>query len=233
MECNARLFYPNKRQKNHRISGIFNNNETRRKSLVFVGHVNSQKIVIIVKCNKIFVELLLIIYNIFRTLSNISAPASSNEDSQSTRNELNLNIDTQSTAYHDEEDLVSWLSSPAPSAFTPKPSKKRRISIETNDLLKEFLTSKRPTPIEFLQQEKPTDSIQLFFDSMASTVRTFSPLSIARIKLRIAQIVGQEEIACAEKQARESENVQYFVVENLTQEKTDAQVQQITNNHEE
>lgn len=32
-------------------------------------------------------------------------------------------------------------------------------------------------------------------------MRTFSPLAIARIKLRISNIVGEEETACAERSA--------------------------------
>lgn len=43
---------------------------------------------------------------------------------------------------------------------------------------------------------------------MATTVKTFPPLSIAKIKLQIATIVGQEEIACAERNASAIQTVQ-------------------------
>lgn len=71
---------------------------------------------------------------------------------------------------------------------------------ETNLILHEFLTQ-RPNPFDFLPQ-KPADDVQSFFDSMASTVRKLTQLAIARIKLKISQIVGEEEIAWAENAAR-------------------------------
>lgn len=84
----------------------------------------------------------------------------------------------------------------ASSSSIPKEKKRRALNMsgsDTNEVLKEFMTQ-RPKP-----SEKPSDDIQQFFDSMASTVRKFSPLTIAQIKLKIAQIVGEEEIAWAEK----------------------------------
>lgn len=99
----------------------------------------------------------------------------------------------------------------SPSSFrsgTPVLKKRKASQMETNDILREFL-AQRPKPSDFLPQ-KPDDDIQQFFDSMASTVRKFSPLSIARIKLKIAQIVGEEEIAWAENAAREAnQQVEY------------------------
>lgn len=80
---------------------------------------------------------------------------------------------------------------------------------ETNDILREFLNS-RPKPSDFIAQ-KPVDDVQEFFNSMASTVRKFTPLAIARIKLKIAQIVGEEEIAWAEEAAR-VQSIQYLDV---------------------
>lgn len=62
-------------------------------------------------------------------------------------------------------------------------------------ILREFL-AQRPKPFDFVPQQ-PADDVQLFFDSMAMTVRKFTPLSIAKIKLQIAQIVGAAEIAWA------------------------------------
>lgn len=81
-------------------------------------------------------------------------------------------------------------------------SKKRKAGAqtETNEILREFLAN-RPKPSDFLPQ-KPADDVQQFFDSVASTVRKFSPLSIAKIKLKFGNIVGEEEIAWAEEQAR-------------------------------
>lgn len=81
-------------------------------------------------------------------------------------------------------------------------SKKRKGSqlSETNLILREFL-SQRPKPSDLLPM-KPVDHVQTFFDSMASTVRKFSPLEIAKIKLKISQIVFEQEIAWAESAAR-------------------------------
>lgn len=81
-------------------------------------------------------------------------------------------------------------------------AKKRKSSqlTETNVLLREFLDN-RPKPSDFLPQ-KPTDDVQQFFDSMATTVRKFPALSIARIKMKVAQLIGEEEIAWAQEQAR-------------------------------
>uniref|UniRef100_A0A034VDA4 MADF domain-containing protein n=1 Tax=Bactrocera dorsalis TaxID=27457 RepID=A0A034VDA4_BACDO len=45
------------------------------------------------------------------------------------------------------------------------------------------------------------NSLQIFFESIASTMRTFPPLSIAKVKLQISQLVGNEEIALAERNA--------------------------------
>lgn len=58
-------------------------------------------------------------------------------------------------------------------------AKKRKASqiTDTNVILREFL-AQRPKPSNFLPQ-KPADDVQQFFDSMESTVRKFTPLSIA------------------------------------------------------
>lgn len=87
--------------------------------------------------------------------------------------------------------------SQAPSA---KKRKTSQMSSDVTDILREFMTQ-RPKPSDFMPQ-KPDDDIQEFFNSMASTVRKLSPLAVARIKMKIAQIVGQEEIAWAETAAR-------------------------------
>lgn len=59
---------------------------------------------------------------------------------------------------------------------------------------------------------------------MASTVRIFSPLAIARIKLKIAQVVGEEKITWAENASRENAPVEYIYLTQTTQKTT----QQVT-----
>lgn len=71
---------------------------------------------------------------------------------------------------------------------------------ETTAIMREFLAT-RPKPSDFLPKQ-PDDEIQIFFNSMAATTRKFSPLSVARLKLKISQLVGEEEIAWAEDVAR-------------------------------
>lgn len=108
-----------------------------------------------------------------------------------------------------DDDCLSTLRS-----TTQKARKKRNNTSpeETNDVLLEFLQRKRPNPINFLPP-KPSekDALQHFFDSIASTMRNFPPLSIAKIKLQIANIVGAEEVACAERNeaANGSVNIKY------------------------
>ncbi|XP_039961007.1 uncharacterized protein LOC120775079 [Bactrocera tryoni] len=72
----------------------------------------------------------------------------------------------------------------------------------------ELISKKRATVLEPLPPKPPkapklaqNDSLQIFFESIASTMRTFPPLSIAKIKLQISQLVGNEEIALAERNA--------------------------------
>lgn len=109
------------------------------------------------------------------------------------------NVDTPSIgSFGDNYDAMS------PGSVSQTPMNKKRKLNETNDILREFLSS-RPKPSDFVPQ-KPNDDVQQFFDSMASTVRKFSPVSIARIKMKIGQIVGEEEVAWAEAQS----NVQYI-----------------------
>lgn len=96
----------------------------------------------------------------------------------------------------------SNLSVEGSGAGTPSVKRRRGGSqvSETSAILREFL-AERPKPSDFMQQ-KPIDDLQHFFDSMASTVRKFSLMRIARIKLKISQIVGEEEMTWAEEQAR-------------------------------
>lgn len=95
---------------------------------------------------------------------------------------------------------------------TPQNARKKRnhTSAETTtDVLREFLQRKRPNPMKFIPPTPPQKcGVQQFFDSMATTVKTFPPLSIAKVKLQIANIVGEEEIACAERNASAIQTVQ-------------------------
>lgn len=98
-------------------------------------------------------------------------------------------------------DERSYASSVSMSEETPRPKKRTDQKNEHTEILREFLNRRQPNPMDCLPS-KPSalkDSLQQFFESIASTMRTFSPLAIARIKLEISQIVGKEEIACAER----------------------------------
>lgn len=64
-----------------------------------------------------------------------------------------------------------------------------------------------------LKPSAPKDNLQQFFESIASTMRTFPPLSIAKIKLQISKMVGEEEVAIAERNAA----VEIVYVENETE----------------
>lgn len=75
-----------------------------------------------------------------------------------------------------------------------KTAKKRKAD-ETTEMLREFLAN-RPKPSDFIPQT-PVDDIQHFLNSIAVTMRRLSPLSIARLKVKIANIVGEEEILWA------------------------------------
>ncbi|XP_011177194.1 uncharacterized protein LOC105208837 [Zeugodacus cucurbitae] len=99
----------------------------------------------------------------------------------------------------------------APPAEAPRPSRKRTTAVAEikKGTPPELVSSKRPTLVEPLES-KPSKapymlakhySLQIFFESISSTMRTFPPLSIAKIKLQISQLVGNEEIALAERNA--------------------------------
>lgn len=107
------------------------------------------------------------------------------------------------------------------SVETPQQSRKRSKGTfqDQSDTLREFLNRKQPNPMDFLPPKPPApkDNLQQFFEAIASTMRTFPPLSIAKIKLQISQIVGQEEIDCAERNA----NVEIVYVENTIETETD------------
>lgn len=169
----------------------------------------------------------------FRTLSNMSTSTSGSSivsEPYDLQDFMNDEFGTETTASHDTinanvsthiiEDLDEIMSPTR--TYTPSvmsDNKTQRSSNEKSrkwtsassneqaDILREFLNHKQPTPIEFLPSKRPEmrDNLQQFFEAIASTMRTFSPVSIAKIKLKISQIVGEEEIVCAEKNAAAEE----------------------------
>lgn len=69
------------------------------------------------------------------------------------------------------------------------------------ELMREFMASRKPNSLEFLPPKpKPKEPLEIFFESIYSTVRTFPPKSIAKLKMKISQLVGEEEIALAEQE---------------------------------
>lgn len=192
-------------------------------------------------------------YPYIRTLSNLTAPSTSQVSLNEmlhfesvTDNEEDF-VCAESTQDHDSGCAGDGASSVATSVATsvvssvvssvatarsiefPKPIKnaKKRInadSIDTNEILREFL-KRKPDPIEFIPTNTPAkDNLDHFFDSIASTMRTFPPVSIARIKLQISQIVGEEEIKCAE-------NCQY-VIHVVEPEQPQQPTSEMTNDNE-
>lgn len=95
-------------------------------------------------------------------------------------------------------------SPPTPTPKTTSAAKKLKLSRSESqqsessiELLREFINRKQPEPINLLPTPKPKDNLSRFFDSIADTMRTFSPLAIANIKMKVSQLVGEEEIAMA------------------------------------
>lgn len=58
----------------------------------------------------------------------------------------------------------------------------------------------QPNPVDFLKPT-PKDHLDLFFESICSTMRTLPALSIAKLKMKISQLVYAEEFALAEAEA--------------------------------
>lgn len=80
--------------------------------------------------------------------------------------------------------------------------KRRAPSADPTDLLYDLISNRKPNPVDFLPPNPtPKDHLDHFFESLASTMRTFPALSVATLKLKISQLVGEEEIALA-KQAQ-------------------------------
>lgn len=151
-----------------------------------------------------FQILLSIRYFLFRTISSLPSSSTSStpdpistpidasfnpidEDERADAEFDNMLCDTQSNA----SDLSSVLST-----GKQTPTSKKRKANETSEILRELLAN-RPNPSDFIPQ-KPVDDIQHFLDSIAVTMRKLSPLAIARLKMKIANIVGEEEIAWIE-----------------------------------
>lgn len=132
------------------------------------------------------------------TASNDTMDTQISNDPESVQNTETL--DGPTTPREDGTDKTSLVSD----FETPRKSRKRPGSTphDNSDILREFLNRKAPNPVDFLPPPPPPpppkDNLQHFFDAIASTMRTFSPLSVAKIKLKISQLVGEEEIANAE-----------------------------------
>lgn len=147
-------------------------------------------------------------YFVFRTTSSLTSANISQSASQQDEIESDMLDDELSREVQFDEQQKQRIFGFSESPGSSVSSKKRKgtssglntPTSETNEILREFLAN-RPKASDFIPQ-KPADDVQQFFDSMASTVRKFTPVTIAKIKLKIAQIVGEEEIAWAEEQAR-------------------------------
>lgn len=99
---------------------------------------------------------------------------------------------------------------------TPQRSRKKRrtpSSDPTTDLIYELISSRKPNPVDFLPTTTvPKDHLDHFFESLASTMRTFPALSVAKLKLKMLQLVGEEEVSLA--QQRQSTQFVYFQAPN-------------------
>lgn len=128
-------------------------------------------------------------------------------DNSQTEGETTIETESRTADEFQEEinemdgSVSSVESSMSPGLFTRATVSKRQKISETNDILREFW-AQHPKPSDFMPQQS-ADDVQLFFDAMASTVRKFSPLSAARVKLKVGQIVGEAEIAWAENAEKE------------------------------
>lgn len=96
-----------------------------------------------------------------------------------------------------DESLMGDLETPQ------RKCKKRAPAQDATEMLCQYLANRKPpTPLDFLPSKPaPKDSIDTFLESIGATLRTFPPVSIAEMKLKIAQLVGEEEIALARRNA--------------------------------
>lgn len=83
---------------------------------------------------------------------------------------------------------------------TPQRSrnKRRAASADPSELLYELISTRKSNPVDFLPSSVPKDHLDHFFDSLASTMRTFPALSVAKLKLKMNQLVGEEEVSLAQ-----------------------------------
>lgn len=77
-------------------------------------------------------------------------------------------------------------------------NKRRPPSADPSELLYELISTRKRNPVDFLPPSVPKDHLDHFFESLASTMRTFPALSVATLKLKMSQLVGEEEVSLAQ-----------------------------------
>ena len=93
-------------------------------------------------------------------------------------------------------------------------NKRRAPPADPTDLIYELISSRKPNPVDFLPSTSvPKDHLDHFFESLASTMRTFPALSVAKFKLKMSQLVGEEEVSLA--QQAQLTQIVYIQPENL------------------
>lgn len=149
--------------------------------------------------------------------SSISMPSAITESVDSEVENFS-EVDTQSIVDSEAGSFFGSIRSPDTVSSAKQSKKRARSEVDAEVVLDTFFAH-RPAANEFLPSER-IDELDQFFLSMAATVRKFPAVSIAKIKMGIAQMVGQEEIVWAEKKdAKEAEKeaqsqqvVQYVVL---------------------
>lgn len=84
-------------------------------------------------------------------------------------------------------------------------SNQNQIKTDEEDVF-QLLSRDKSTPVEPPPHVKP-DGIALFFDSVAETVRSFSPVTIVEIKMQISNIVNTKELENARKTSQKDEEI--------------------------
>lgn len=66
----------------------------------------------------------------------------------------------------------------------------------TDDLLTSFehMQEGETMPSKYCQTDPETDNLEVFFGSLANTMKTFPKIEIAKLKLEMCKMVGQKEI---------------------------------------
>lgn len=103
-------------------------------------------------------------------------------DSMDAENSMSLNSISQTSTSSSTE------------SKTPIRSKRRALAIKSNKLLVDFIKNIKP-PAE-------KDNKDLFFNAITATMRSFPPVSVAKLKLKIGQLVYGEGVALAEKNSQ-------------------------------